>query len=113
MPLAATIDNKIFCVHGGLTPEINFVDEIRMIDRVQEVPHDGPMCGLLWSDPDEHVDNFKASPRGAGNLFGKVSVENFCVKNHIELICRAHQLVMEGYKEMFDKKLVTVWSAPN
>jgi len=96
-----------------LTPEINDIDEIKLIDRIQEIPHDGPMCGLLWSDPDEHIDSFKPSPRGAGNLFGKKDVDQFCLRNGIDLICRAHQLVMEGYKEMFNKKLVTVWSAPN
>ena len=53
------------------------------------------------------------SPRGAGYLFGGNIVENFNHHNKISLICRAHQLIMEGYKEMFNKQLVTVWSAPN
>ena len=96
LPLAATIDNHIFCVHGGLTPEIVDIDDIRMIDRIQEIPHEGAMCGLLWSDPDENVDLFKNSPRGAGMLFGKRAVVEFGNKNNVELICRAHQLVMEG-----------------
>lgn len=53
LALAAIIDNKIFCVHGGLSPSINSLDEIRSIERKQEVPHDGAMCDLMWSDPDE------------------------------------------------------------
>ena len=52
LALAALIDNKIFCVHGGLSPTVKNIDEIRTIDRKQEVPHDGAMCDLLWSDPD-------------------------------------------------------------
>ncbi|CCE61292.1 hypothetical protein TPHA_0A02100 [Tetrapisispora phaffii CBS 4417] len=112
LSLGAVIDNKIFCVHGGLSPDINTIDEIRDIDRKQEVPHEGAMCDLLWSDPDE-VMTWSLSPRGAGFLFGKNEVDNFLYKNDIELITRAHQLVMEGYKEMFDGGLVTVWSAPN
>lgn len=52
LALAAIIDEKILCVHGGLSPAINAIDEIRSIDRKQEVPHDGPMCDLMWSDPD-------------------------------------------------------------
>jgi serine/threonine-protein phosphatase 4 catalytic subunit len=52
LPLAAIIDEKVFCVHGGLSPSINTLDEIKVIDRKQEVPHDGAMCDLLWSDPD-------------------------------------------------------------
>jgi len=112
LALAAIIDNKIFCVHGGLSPSINTLDEIRSIDRKQEVPHDGAMCDLMWSDPDESA-GWSVSPRGAGYLFGGDIVEKFNRENKIDLICRAHQLVMEGYKSMFNDTLVTVWSAPN
>lgn len=52
LSLSAIIDGKIFCVHGGLSPSIQTLDQIRVIDRKQEVPHDGPMCDLLWSDPE-------------------------------------------------------------
>ena len=86
--------------------------QIRSIDRKQEVPHDGAMCDLLWSDPDE-IAGWGSSPRGAGFLFGRDSTLAFNETNKLSLICRAHQLVMEGYKLMFDDQLVTVWSAPN
>jgi serine/threonine-protein phosphatase 4 catalytic subunit len=112
LALAAIIDNKIFCVHGGLSPSINTLDEIRSIERKQEVPHDGAMCDLMWSDPDESP-GWSVSPRGAGYLFGGDIVDKFNRENKIDLICRAHQLVMEGYKSMFNDTLVTVWSAPN
>jgi serine/threonine-protein phosphatase 4 catalytic subunit len=111
--LAALIEGKIFCVHGGLSPQINSIDEIRNIDRKQEVPHDGIMCDLLWSDPDSEVVGFNVSLRGAGFLFGGNVVQAFNTTNNISLIARAHQLVMEGYKPMFDNSLVTIWSAPN
>eukprot|EP00357_Protocruzia_adherens_P036034 CAMPEP_0115029676 /NCGR_PEP_ID=MMETSP0216-20121206/37170_1 /TAXON_ID=223996 /ORGANISM="Protocruzia adherens, Strain Boccale" /LENGTH=307 /DNA_ID=CAMNT_0002406361 /DNA_START=48 /DNA_END=971 /DNA_ORIENTATION=- len=112
LALAAHIDNSIFCVHGGLSPSISTLDEIRSIDRKQEVPHDGSMCDLLWSDPEE-INGWGMSPRGAGYLFGGDIVEVFNKTNKVDLICRAHQLVMEGYKNMFNDSLVTVWSAPN
>jgi len=112
LALAALIDDKIFCVHGGLSPSINTLDQIRALDRKQEVPHDGAMCDLLWSDP-EDLDGWALSPRGAGYLFGSDIVSTFNHTNNIELIARAHQLVMEGYKWMFNETLVTVWSAPN
>jgi serine/threonine-protein phosphatase 4 catalytic subunit len=70
LPLAAIIDDKIFCVHGGLSPCFSTLDEIKMIDRKQEVPHDGAMCDLMWSDPEE-INGWSVSPRGAGYLFGK------------------------------------------
>uniref|UniRef100_A0A0E0LZA9 Serine/threonine-protein phosphatase n=1 Tax=Oryza punctata TaxID=4537 RepID=A0A0E0LZA9_ORYPU len=86
---------------------------IRVIDRKQEVPHDGAMCDLLWSDPEDAVDGWGLSPRGAGFLFGGNVVSSFNHTNNIDYICRAHQLVMEGFKWMFNNKIVTVWSAPN
>ena len=86
--------------------------QIRTIDRKQEVPHDGAMCDLLWSDPEE-IEGWGLSPRGAGYLFGGDICQHFCQTNKVELVARAHQLVMEGYKLMFNEQLVTVWSAPN
>ena len=102
----------VLCVHGGLSPLIDSVDKIRLLDRKQEVPHEGAMCDLLWSDPDE-IDGWGLSPRGAGFLFGADIVKVFNHANDLSLIARAHQLVMEGFKEMFDNSIVTVWSAPN
>ncbi|XP_952661.1 serine/threonine protein phosphatase pp-x isozyme 1, putative [Theileria annulata] len=110
--IGALIDNQFFCIHGGLSPSILTIDEIRCLDRKQEVPHEGPMCDLLWSDP-EAMDGWGASPRGAGFLFGGDVVRQFCHQNNIRTIARAHQLVMEGYKWWFNKSLITVWSAPN
>ena len=112
LSLSALIEGKIFCVHGGLSPSITTLDQIRTIDRKQEIPHDGSMCDLMWSDP-EDIDGWGLSPRGAGYLFGGDITAQFNQTNKIELIGRAHQLVMEGYKYMFSESLVTVWSAPN
>ena len=102
----------VLCVHGGLSPLVDSVDKIRLLDRKQEVPHEGAMCDLLWSDPDE-IEGWGLSPRGAGFLFGADIVKRFNHMNDLSLIARAHQLVMEGFKEMFDSSIVTVWSAPN
>ncbi len=85
---------------------------MRSIDRKQEVPHEGPMCDLLWSDPEE-MTGWGLSPRGAGYLFGGDICKQFNYINGLKFITRAHQLVMEGYKWMFGSQLVTVWSAPN
>ncbi|KAG9445325.1 hypothetical protein H6P81_016665 [Aristolochia fimbriata] len=113
LSLSALIENRVFSVHGGLSPAITTLDQIRTIDRKQEVPHDGVMCDLLWSDPEDIVDGWGLSPRGAGFLFGGNVVTSFNHSNNIDYICRAHQLVMEGYKWMFNNQIVTVWSAPN
>lgn len=113
LSLSAIIDDKIFCVHGGLSPSIMTLDQIRNLNRKQEVPHDGPMCDLLWSDPEDSQQGWGCSPRGAGFLFGQDVVQSFCESNNLSLICRAHQLVMEGFKWHFNETVLTVWSAPN
>ncbi|KAJ4458509.1 putative Serine/threonine-protein phosphatase 6 catalytic subunit [Paratrimastix pyriformis] len=113
LPIAALIDNKVLCVHGGLSPELKTLDQICTIQRRQEVPHEGAFCDLMWSDP-EALDGWAISPRGAGYLFGHKVAKQFNQINGLDLICRAHQLVNEGYKHSFpDQCVVTVWSAPN
>nr|CAB3497796.1 unnamed protein product [Digitaria exilis] len=95
-PLTALVESEIFCLHGGLSPSIETLDNIRNFDRVQEVPHEGPMCDLLWSDPDDRC-GWGISPRGAGYTFGQDISEQFNHTNSLRLIARAHQLVMEGF----------------
>lgn len=113
LSLGALIDNKIFCIHGGLSPCISKIDELNKITRFQEVPIVGTMTDILWSDPDNDIKSFGPNSRGAGFVFGEDVVNNFTHANNVDLIARAHQLVMEGYKYYFKDKLVTVWSAPN
>jgi len=111
-PLTALIEKQIFCLHGGLSPSIDSLHNIMDQDRVQEVPHEGPMCDLLWSDPDERC-GWGISPRGAGYTFGQDISEQFNHNNGLTLIARAHQLVMDGYNWGHEKNVVTIFSAPN
>ena len=95
LPLSAVIENQVFCLHGGLSPEIERLDQIKTINRVQDVPHQGPLCDLLWSDPaDEGKVGFGPSPRGAGFSWGEDVSEKFNYRNKLKMICRAHQLIM-------------------
>jgi diadenosine tetraphosphatase ApaH/serine/threonine PP2A family protein phosphatase len=112
LPLSAVVENSVFCLHAGLSPSLDTLDHVRVLDRVAEIPHEGPICDLMWSDP-EDVTGWGISPRGAGYLFGGDVVQQFNSINNLSLIARAHQLVMEGHKMMFDASLVTIWSAPN
>ncbi|XP_042465535.1 serine/threonine-protein phosphatase PP2A-2 catalytic subunit isoform X4 [Zingiber officinale] len=112
LPLTALVESEIFCLHGGLSPNVETLDSIRSFDRVQEVPHEGPMCDLLWSDPDDRC-GWGISPRGAGYTFGQDISEQFNHTNNLKLIARAHQLVMEGYNWGHEQKVVTIFSAPN
>mmetsp|Transcript_32517 Transcript_32517/g.102183 ORF Transcript_32517/g.102183 Transcript_32517/m.102183 type:complete len:309 (-) Transcript_32517:98-1024(-) len=111
--LSAVVDNSVLCVHGGLSPSLDTIDQIQDLHRVQEPPHEGPMCDLMWSDPDDDIQGWGISARGAGYVFGPDIADQFLYANHLELIARSHQLAMEGYKYFFGQLLVTVWSAPN
>ena len=113
LTLSVVIDDRIFCVHGGLSPSIHSIDQIKVVDRFREIPHEGPMADLVWSDPDAEKEDFAISPRGAGYTFGSQVVRKFLQINGMAHILRAHQLCMEGYSVLFDNHLSTVWSAPN
>jgi serine/threonine-protein phosphatase PP1-1 len=95
--LGAVVDGQVLCVHGGLSPEIRTLDQIRVIARAQEIPHEGAFCDLVWGDP-EDVGTWAVSPRGAGWLFGNKVATEFNHVNGFQLIARAHQLVNEGFK---------------
>lgn len=112
LPLSILVDQKIFCVHGGLSPQLDTIDHIRRLDRFHEVPHEGPICDLIWSDPDERV-GWGISPRGAGYTFGEDVTTRWNMSNGLTLTVRAHQLVMEGYQYAHNQQLLTLFSAPN
>ena len=73
------VDNRIFCVHGGLSPILRTIDQIQVIERLQEIPHQGAYCDLMWSDP-EDIAGWAVSPRGAGYLFGYMATNE--VRTH-------------------------------
>ncbi|KAI6653511.1 Protein phsophatase-2a [Oopsacas minuta] len=111
-PLSATINNQTFCVHGGLSRLIYTLDQLRLIIRDVEVPCEGAMCDLIWSDPQE-LDGWGISPRGAGCLYGGNIVKNFNHINGLDMICRSNQLELQGYRWYFKGKLLSIWSTPN
>lgn len=115
LPLGAIVDGKVLCIHGGCSPDIQTIDQIRQIDRKCEPPNEGAFADLLWSDPNDTSEGWIINQRGAGWLFGSRVVREFNHLNDLILIARAHQLVNEGYKFSFspENSLVTVWSAPN
>ena len=113
LPISAIVDDKILCMHGGLSPDLTSLDKIRKIVRPTEVPDKGLLCDLLWSDPDRNVQGWGGNERGVSVTFNEKTVEDIVDKLDIDLVCRAHQVVENGYEFFADKKLVTVFSAPN
>ncbi|KAJ8765171.1 hypothetical protein K2173_011431 [Erythroxylum novogranatense] len=113
MPVAALIDEKILCMHGGLSPDLYNLSQIRNIRRPTDVPESGLLCDLLWSDPSKEIHGWGPNDRGVSYTFGADRVIEFLQKHGLDLICRAHQVVEDGYEFFADRQLVTIFSAPN
>ncbi|KAF2988544.1 hypothetical protein EK904_006198 [Melospiza melodia maxima] len=126
LPLAALMNQQFLCVHGGLSPEINTLDDIRKLDRFKEPPAYGPMCDILWSDPLEDFGNEKTQEhfthntvRGCSYFYSYPAVCEFLQHNNLLSILRAHEAQDAGYR-MYRKSqttgfpsLITIFSAPN
>lgn len=113
LPIASVVAGKIFCVHGGLSPALSHMDDIRNIARPTDVPEYGLLNDLLWSDPAEMEQDWEANERGVSYCFGKRVIMQFLADHDFDLICRAHMVVEDGYEFFNDRVLVTVFSAPN
>jgi len=113
LPVAAIIDDKILCMHGGLSPELKNLQNITDISRPTDIPDTGLLCDLLWSDPDKDVMEYDENDRGVSVIFGEKIVQEFNKKNDLDLIIRAHQVVDDGYEFFAQRQLITIFSAPN
>ncbi|KAK7058982.1 serine/threonine protein phosphatase Pzh1 [Paramarasmius palmivorus] len=113
LPIAAIVASKIFCVHGGLSPSLHSMDDIKRIQRPTDVPDYGLLNDLLWSDPSDTALDWEDNERGVSYCFGKGIINEFLVRYDMDLICRAHMVVEDGYEFWNDRTLVTVFSAPN
>lgn len=113
LPIAAIVAEKIFCVHGGLSPSLTHMDDIRNIKRPTDVPDYGLLNDLLWSDPADMEADWEANERGVSYCFGKKVITRFLETHNFDLVCRAHMVVEDGYEFFNDRVLVTVFSAPN
>ncbi|XP_025788701.1 serine/threonine-protein phosphatase 2B catalytic subunit gamma isoform [Puma concolor] len=126
LPLAALLNQQFLCVHGGMSPEITSLDDIRKLDRFKEPPAFGPVCDLLWSDPSEDYGSEKTlehythnTVRGCSYFYSYPAVCEFLQNNNLLSIIRAHEAQDAGYR-MYRKSqttgfpsLITIFSAPN
>lgn len=113
LPAAAVVDGKIFCCHGGLSPDMGSLDQIRNLMRPTDVPDTGLLCDLLWADPDKDTVAWAENNRGVSFTFGKKVVDQFLDRFGFDLVARAHQVAQDGYEFFADRKLITLFSAPN
>uniref|UniRef100_A0A183BDR0 SER_THR_PHOSPHATASE domain-containing protein n=1 Tax=Echinostoma caproni TaxID=27848 RepID=A0A183BDR0_9TREM len=129
------VDSSIFCIHGGLSPDLKKLDQVRkcatsafakihlsfchrpfrlftfqlnQIRRPTEIPDIGIICDLLWSDPDNASNGWGENERGVSYTFGADEVQKFMDKCSVSLIVRAHQVVEDGYEFFADKKTTTI-----
>jgi diadenosine tetraphosphatase ApaH/serine/threonine PP2A family protein phosphatase len=108
-PVVAIVNQKYFCVHGGISPNLT-LEWINEQDRAQEY---SDLSSVLWGDPSNDLELFEISQRGAGYIYGNRAVNEFLDRTKCEYLVRSHQLVMSGYEEKFEGKCITIWSAPN
>ena len=113
LPVAAIIDEKLFCCHGGLSPDMQSMEQIRRILRPTDVPDQGLLCDLLWADPDKETNGWGENDRGKSFTFGPEIVSKFLAKHDMDLVVRGHQVVEDGYEFFAKRQLVTLFSAPN
>ena len=113
LPISALVNERILCMHGGLSPELTDIDSLKKIVRPTEVPDKGLLCDLLWSDPEKDCEDWAPNERGISVLFNENIIKKTIEDLDIDLICRAHQVVENGYEFFAQRRLVTVFSAPN
>mmetsp|Transcript_22859 Transcript_22859/g.38139 ORF Transcript_22859/g.38139 Transcript_22859/m.38139 type:complete len:306 (-) Transcript_22859:229-1146(-) len=113
MPVAAVVEDKILCMHGGLSPDLDHLSQIFDIPRPTDVPDEGLLCDLLWADPDLNVMGWGYNARGVSYTFGHDIISDFLSRHGLDLICRAHQVVEDGYEFQANRQLLTIFSAPN
>nr|KJB22561.1 hypothetical protein B456_004G054500 [Gossypium raimondii] len=117
LPLAALIEKKIICMHGGIGRSIHSVEQIEKLERPITMDAGSIiLMDLLWSDPTENdsIEGLRPNARGPGLVtFGPDRVTDFCKKNKLQLIIRAHECVMDGFERFAQGQLITLFSATN
>ena len=92
---------------------VNNISDIQSINRFCKIPDNGLLCDLMWADPSNCPEKWGVNSRGVSCTYNPEAIATFLKNNKLQLLCRAHQLVSEGYKFFGNNKLVTVFSAPN
>ena len=110
LPYAALLQDRMLCLHGGLSPSLTTLHDLQGLPRPTPIPDSGLVCDLMWSDPEVGLRGWASNiSRGCSYTYGEDVVDRFCEKNDLQLLVRAHQIVDDGY-EFFGtgRQVVTV-----
>jgi len=125
LPLSCIINGKFIALHGGISPELKTIEDIKRIDRFKETPKQGIFCDLLWADPVENEhgiceSTFRSNDvRGCSYFYGCDAVNKFLDNNNLLSVIRAHEAQLDGFKmHTWSGKsdfpmVITIFSAPN
>ena len=113
MPYSAIVEDKIIFMHGGLSPSLKNLGQLNEIIRPTDIPDEGLLCDLVWSDPESNLKGWDINDRGVSYTFNEKIVDNFLTIHNLEVLVRAHQVVEKGYEFFNGRKCVTIFSAPN
>ena len=113
MPYSAIVEDKIIFMHGGLSPSLKNLSQLNEIIRPTDVPDEGLLCDLVWSDPESNLKGWELNDRGVSYTFNERIIDNFLTIHNLEVLVRAHQVVEKGYEFFNGRKCVTIFSAPN
>ena len=125
MPLCADVAGRIFCTHGGISKDLLKKDSLKTLNSIDRnamltIPSQGLACDLTWADPVDPEDKnkrthkrFAPSDRGCSVVFSESVAQEFCAMHGFDFVCRAHQMVQDGYEFFANRCLVTVFSASN
>lgn len=115
LPLCAILNNKIFCVHGGIT---RLLKNRKQLFNMKKVTYNfmingTPQTEFLWSDPDQSISNYDKSPREIGSIFGENALDDFLTKMKFDLVIRGHEYETNGYNWPFgiNNRILTVFSS--
>lgn len=121
LPIAAIIDDQIFCVHGGITPKLNSFDDIKKIEKPVTADEffngekfvEGFIVDLLWAECDTKIDDWRPGPNNLSILFGEKALNEFIQKFNLKMVCRGHEVADDGICYQFspNNSLLTIFSA--
>ena len=115
LPIAALINEHVFCVHGGLSPKLQDISEINNIVRPTAIPDSGILADLLWSDPSADTFEWGPNDRGETYTWGLKIAKQFMDWNDLSRVIRGHQMAQNGINFPFfpDRSVITVFTASN